>query len=204
MDECDKRTNLNRDLVNSVQKLQNKGLIVSAGFIVGFDNDPPTVFNDQINFIKKSGILSAMVGLLNAPLGTRLYKRLKKENRIIQSFAGNNMDGTMNFIPKMNYAELIRGYSKLVKTIYDNKEYYERIKSFLKIYTVPTLRDGIPSLNQLRIFLRLIWKLGIKEEGKLYFWDLVFHTLVRYPGKFVLAMTLAVYGFHFKQIAKTI
>jgi len=190
--------------VESVKKLQKKGLIVSAGFIVGFDSDKPSVFKDQIDFINSSGIISAMVGLLNAPVGTKLYKRLKKENRIIETFTGNNMDGSMNFIPRMNYAELIRGYQNILVTIYSNKEYYQRIKSFLKVYSAPNFTQRLPSLNQLKIFLRLIWKLGIIEEGKFYFWNLVFHTLRKYPKKFVTAMTLSVYGFHFKQVVKTL
>jgi len=80
--ECNKSQNQNRDLVASVKKIQNHGFEVQGGFIVGFDSDPLSIFKSQISFIQKSGIVTAMVGLLNAPAGTRLYQRLKEENRL--------------------------------------------------------------------------------------------------------------------------
>jgi len=203
LDECGKKQNLKRNLVQSVHKLQNKGLLVSGGFIVGFDNDPPSIFDDQINFIKESGIISAMVGLLNAPTGTKLFKRLKSENRLLETFNGNNMDSSVNFVPKMKYSDLIRGYADILKTIYADKEFYIRIKKFLKNYHPPELRRKIPTIAELRIFIKLVWNLGVIGKGKIYFWKLFIHSLFNHPQKFVLAMTLAVYGFHFKQIVKT-
>jgi hypothetical protein len=71
-----------------------------GGFIVGFDNDPVSIFKTQINFIQKSGIVTAMVGLLNAPKGTRLYQRLKSENRLTTESTGNNTDFSLNFVVK--------------------------------------------------------------------------------------------------------
>lgn len=204
LSECGKKTNQKRDLVKSVRKLQSKGLIVSGGFIVGFDNDPPSIFDDQINFIRETGIISAMVGLLNAPTGTKLFKRLKNENRLLENFSGNNMDGSMNFIPRMKYSELMTGYTNILKTIYADKEYYARIRKFLENYTVPGLAHSLPSVEQLRTFVKLIWKLGFVDSGKLYFWKLLFYSLFNYPKKFVAAMTFAVYGFHFRQLVRTI
>jgi len=100
--ECNKRQNRGRDLVASVKKVQNHGLQVQGGFIVGFDSDPISIFRSQINFIQNSGIVTAMVGLLNAPRGTRLYQRLQKENRLLKDSSGNNTDCSINFIPKMS------------------------------------------------------------------------------------------------------
>ena len=81
--ECNKLQNQGRDLVASVKKIQNHGFEVQGGFIIGFDSDPISIFRSQINFIQKSGIVTAMVGLLNAPRGTRLYQRMKEENRLL-------------------------------------------------------------------------------------------------------------------------
>ena len=91
-------------------------------------------FKSQISFIQKSGIVTAMVGLLNAPHGTRLYQRLKHENRLLPFGSGDNTDGTTNFIPKMHYETLINGYRNILNRIYSPKHYYERIKVFLKEY----------------------------------------------------------------------
>lgn len=76
--ECGKFQNKNRNLVKSVKKIQNTGFEVNAGFILGFDSDKASIFQSQIEFIQKSGIVTAMVGLLNVSPKTRLYERLKK------------------------------------------------------------------------------------------------------------------------------
>lgn len=202
--ECGKTHNLRRNLVESVKKLQRAGFIVSGGFIVGFDNDTEKVFNEQINFIQQSGITNAMVGLLNAPTGTKLYKRMETEGRLLDLFSGNNMDASINFIPKMNYNALIRGYSNLLHTIYSQKEYFKRINEFLKEYRVPKWHTGKISLREIKAFLRLIWFLGIVEKGKKYFWKLLVISIFKYPKKFTTAMTLAVYGYHFRRVIRTV
>ncbi len=202
--ECNKSQNLKRNLITSIEKLQRNGLIVSGGFIVGFDNDKTSIFEEQIRFIQKSGIVSAMVGLLNAPTGTKLFKRLKTENRLLESFSGDNMDGSINFIPKMNYKDLIGGYSKILNTIYSHKEYYERLKKFLREYRLPSWKSSLITFADLKAFVKMLWILGIVENGKYYFWKLLFTSLIQYPKKFPLAMTFAVYGFHFRKIAETV
>jgi radical SAM superfamily enzyme YgiQ (UPF0313 family) len=202
--ECGKSQNLKRNLVSSVLKLQEKGFIVSGGFIVGFDSDTPAVFQDQINFIQRSGIVSAMVGLLNAPSGTKLYKKMQNENRLLDVFSGNNMDGQMNFIPKMNYQELMGGYSKIIKTIYAQREYYQRVKNFLNNYKLPSWNKNKIKLKEVRAFMMLLWLLGTLEKGKKYFWKLFAFSLFRHPNKFPIAMTMAVYGYHYRRIAAKI
>ena len=201
--ECHKLPNKNRDLVASVKKIQNHGLEVQGGFIVGFDSDPLSIFKSQISFIQKSGIVTAMVGLLNAPRGTSLYQRLKKENRLLEGFSGDNTDCSLNFIPKMNYESLINGYKHILNTIYSPKHYYERIKTFLKEYKPPkTKMKPQFKFHFVGATIKSVWILGIKEKGRRYFWKLIASTLLRYPRSFPLSMSLAVYGFHFRKIAE--
>ena len=202
--ECGKSQNLRRDMLSSVKVLLQKGFVVSGGFIVGFDNDSPHVFKEQINFIQNSGIVTAMVGLLNAPPGTKLFKRLASENRLLNVFATDNTSGTMNFIPRMNYGELIAGYSNIIKTIYSQKEYYERLKHFLYYYNMPAWSTNKIRVTELKAFFRLLWLLGTLEKGRKYFWKLLGISLFKYPNKFSLAMTLAVYGYHFRRVAASI
>ena len=205
--ECNKFQNVNRDLVASVKKMQNYGLEVQGGFIVGFDSDPVSIFKSQINFIQKSGIVTAMVGLLNAPPGTRLYHRLKKENRLLPYGSGDNTDGTMNFIPKMNQETLITGYKNVVKTIYSAKPYYERIKTFLEEYKPQKPRkaaEGKIHFYEIKALIKSMWVLGVKEKGRRHYWGLFSSTLLRKPRLFPLFVTLTVYGFHFRKVAEKI
>ncbi len=201
--ECNKILNKDRDLVASVKKLQNYGLEVQGGFIVGFDSDPISIFRSQINFIQKSGIVTAMVGLLNAPPGTRLHQRLKKENRLLKSFSGDNTDYSINFIPKMNYETLINGYKHILNTIYSPKQYYERVRTLLKEYKPPK-GNGISQLkfHHIEGFIKSIWFLGIKEKGRRYYWRLLISTLLKRPRSFPLSISLSVFGFHFRKVAE--
>lgn len=198
--ECNKYLNKNRDLIACVKKIQDNGFEVQGGFIVGFDNDPPSIFEKQISFIQKSGIVTAMVGLLNAPRGTRLYHRLKKEDRLLNEPSGDNTDFSINFIPKMNIEALINGYKKILNTIYSPKHYYKRVITFLKEYKPKPIKKKIHfNFHNLRAFFKSIWFLGIKGKERFHYWKLISWTLVRRPRFFRLAITLAIYGFHFRK-----
>jgi len=201
--ECNKHLNKNRDLIACVKKIQDNGLEVQGGFIVGFDNDPPSIFEKQISFIQKSGIVTAMVGLLNAPPGTKLYHRLKKEDRLLNDSSGDNTDFSLNFIPKMNVETLMNGYKKILNTIYSPKHYYKRVITFLKGYKSKPLKKKINfKFSHFKAFLKSIWFLGIKGKERLHYWKLVSWTLIRRPRFFNLAISFAIYGFHFRKIAE--
>jgi radical SAM superfamily enzyme YgiQ (UPF0313 family) len=198
--ECGKAQNKNRDMVEAVKKLHNMGLQVQGGFIVGFDNDPLSIFEHQINFIQKSGIVSAMVGLLNAPTGTKLYQRLIKENRILKNSTGNNTDCSLNFIPKMNRETLLNGYRNILNTIYSPKRFYERANTFLDEYRPRALFRL--QREHVNAFIKVMWILGIKENGRRYYWRFIARTLVRKPRLFSTSITIAIYGFHFRKVVE--
>jgi radical SAM superfamily enzyme YgiQ (UPF0313 family) len=202
--ECNKHQNTNRDLLASVRKIQNSGMQVHGGFILGFDHDPESIFKSQLNFIQKSGIVTAMVGLLNAPRGTRLYQRLKKENRLVEeNFSGDNTDCSMNFIPKMGREKLINGYRHVITSIYSSKQYYHRVKVFLKEYR-PRRRKSIAQLRfwHIRALVRSIWVLGVLDSDRWQYWRFFISTLLKNPRSFPTSMALAVYGFHFRTIVR--
>jgi radical SAM superfamily enzyme YgiQ (UPF0313 family) len=198
--ECRKIPNKNRDLLGSVHAIQRSGLQVYGGFILGFDNDPPSIFNTLIAFIRDSGIVTAMVGILNAPRGTRLHRRLVEEGRLLSPFSGNNTDYSMNFIPKMNAEALMNGYKKVVETIYSPKEYYARVLNFLKTYKPLHRRRARIRTIHLIAFYKSIFFLGVVGKERIYFWKLFFWSLFRRPELFPMAITCAIYGFHFRKI----
>ncbi len=198
--ECNKTQNKNRDMIACVRKIQRRGLQVQGGFIVGFDSDKPDLFAKMVGFIQESGIVSAMVGLLNAPKGTGLYKRLQGEGRLTEEFSGDNTDMSLNFVPKMDSGELIRGYRDIVGTIYSPKHYYRRVITFLKEFRPP--RTGKHRLNPggILALVRSNIRLGVLGKERLYYWRLVFWSLFRRPKLFPLAITFTIYGFHFRKI----
>lgn len=199
--ECSKNQNKGRDLVESVKRLQRAGLQVQGGFIVGFDNDPPSIFQQQLDFIQKSGIVTAMVGLLQAPPGTGLYKRMKKEGRLVDEMSGDNVDGSTNIIPKMGLETLREGYRILLSQIYAPQFYYERVLTFLRECPPPQIRFRLDPQSILALW-RSIYKLGIRGVERVHYWRLFFWTLFRRPRLFPLAITLAIMGFHFRQVVE--
>jgi radical SAM superfamily enzyme YgiQ (UPF0313 family) len=197
---CNKVQNNHRDLLGSVKKIQNSGLQVAGGFIVGFDSDTPTVFQRQIDFIQRSGIVSAMVGLLNAPKNTKLYEQLKSENRLTTEATGNNTDSSMNFIPKMDIAVLQDGYRQIIQNIYSIKPYYKRIRQFVIDYKKYKTEYRDFNFSLFAAFLRSVFILGFVNRGRGEYWKLLIWTLFNRPGSMVDILTYTVYGYHFRTV----
>ncbi len=201
--ECGKGQNIHRDLIRDVKRIQRFGIQVQGGFIVGFDNDDPDIFSRLVEFIQKSGIATAMVGLLQAPPGTRLFNRLKQAGRLRECISGDNVDGTTNILPAMNLESLRDGYKDILKNIYAPKAYYQRVITFLREYNLPTNKNSwqIRRVSEsLLALLRSIVRLGILGQERFHYWKLFFWTLFRRPRFLPLAVTLAIYGYHFRRV----
>ncbi len=200
--ECNKIQNKNRSLITAVKRIQNAGLQVDAGFIVGFDNDPPSIFDRMSAFIQESGIVTAMVGLLNAPRGTRLSRRLEKEGRLLEDITGDNTDFSINFVPKMEMDTLMNGYKTVLRKIYSPANYYRRVRGFIKEFVPLSKKAFSFSFTSIKALLKSMVRLGIIGRERVHFWKLFFWTLYNRPQLFPLAITYSIYGFHFRKIFK--
>ena len=198
--ECNKKQNKNRNLIESVKRIQRAGLEVQGGFIVGFDSDTPSIFQRQIDFIQKSGIVTAMVGLLQAPPGTSLYKRLKQEGRL-SGLVSSNTDGKTNIIPRMELKVLCEGYKKIMCHIYSPKHYYERVRTFLQEYKTPETEIRL-DFQRFMAFFRSCIRLGVFGKERFQYWKLLSWTLRKRPELLPLAITFAIYGHHFRRICE--
>lgn len=198
---CNKKQNVKRDMIMDIHEIQRAGLQVMAGFIVGFDSDSPTIFNRMIEFIQKSGIVTAMVGLLQAPNKTELYRKLDEQGRIIKEMTGDNADGSTNIIPIMDADLLKEGYFKILDQIYSPRMFYQRIKTFLREYQ-PAKSAVTIELNEVAALFKTVFLMGFNPKEALYYWDLFFWALFTCPQKFPLAITLTVYGYHFRKISR--
>jgi hypothetical protein len=104
----------------------------------------------------------------------------------------------------MGREPLAHGYRHVVNTIYSPKQYYERIKTFLKEYKPRNKGKSKISLLKLLALIRSTWALGFKEKGRIHYWKLVIWTLLRKPKTFSLSVTLAIQGFHFRKVAEKV
>ncbi len=198
LQECHKIQNQNRNLSESVKKFYKYGMEVTAGFIVGFDSDDETIFERQFNFIQETGIVKAMIELLQALPGTKLFKRLESEGRLLKTSTGVCLDSTINFVPKLDRDVLIDGYNKLVKKAYSAKYYFERVGNFLEYYRptrkIPIHKRIIPSL--IKIFLVLMHL----SKGRWEFLKFMTKTLAKQPLKIFAALDQSVLYIHFIKV----
>ncbi len=199
--ECGKFQNSGKDLVEAVKTIQAHGMEVMGGFIIGFDSDPPNIFERQIKFIQTTGVVKAMIGLLNALPGTRLYERLQKEGRLLSDdLSGDNCDGSMNFVPKMDLQTVTEGYQNVLRHIYSPKHYYQRVLAFLDNYR--PARPRRVDWMEMKAFLRSILYLGILDKGmnKLYYWKLLIKAFLFHRKAFGEAVSGAIFGYHFRKL----
>ncbi len=203
LEECRKLQNCGRNLVETVKILQRAGLEVMGGFIVGFDNDPTDIFKRQFEFIQRSGVVTAMVGLLTALPETRLYRRLMDEGRIETESTGNNTQAALNFQPRLDRDFLVNGYRELMKKLYEPRNYYQRIRTFLTDYRPqgPRLRLAWADCQA---FVKSLWLLGVWHRGRREYWRCCATMLFRRPGQFHRTVELAIMGHHFRRVASSL
>jgi radical SAM superfamily enzyme YgiQ (UPF0313 family) len=196
--EAQKLQNTRRSLVDSVRRLQKYGMEVMAGFIVGFDNDPEDIFDQQVKFINDAAIPMAMVGLLQALPGTQLYRRLFREGRIVDEANGNNTNGAINFRPVMDVNRLLEGYRSVMKRIYDHESYYDRVRHFLNEYKPAVHLHR--SFSDYKALLSSMVRQGVFDSQRSAYWKFFLDAATKYRYAFGTAITLAIMGHHFRMI----
>jgi len=203
LEECGKTQNSKRDLAGAVRTLQRAGLEVMGGFIIGFDSDPPDIFARQFDFIQRTGVVTAMVGLLTALPQTVLYQRLAGEGRLLAETCGNNTDAAVNFVTRLDREFIVAGYKELMRKLYAPSQYYCRIRAFLRAFEPqgPAMRL---SRADLKAFLKSLWLLGVWHHGRRGYWGMFWWTLLSRPRKLQVAMELSILGHHFRRIANTL
>ena len=209
-----KLQNTRRSLLDSVATIQSYGMQVMGGFILGFDTDRDNIFDRMVDFIQTSGIPIAMVGLLQAMPGTQLFRRLKREGRIVDEGGGNNTTDRLNFQPHMDAARLVEGYRSVLKRIYNCEAYYERVKIYLSRMTARQAAnaDAEPprswpvwiTRGNMRALAHSIVRQGVFGRYRWSYWKFLATAATRYRRCFGVAMTLAVMGYHFQVMTRSL
>jgi len=187
-------------LFNAVRKIQEAGLEVTAGFIIGLDGDKD--FQSHIDFIQEAGIPRAAPGLLAALKNTRLYNRLEKEGRLLHESYGNNVSVDLNFVPELDRNVLIREYKRVLRELYDPslRNYFERCLTLFEHWrprtrTMPPIgKEGVGALIK-----SIRRQLLCRKQGPAYLWFLL-QVLMRYPQRLAEAVQFAIMGYHHEKI----
>lgn len=189
------------DIAKKVRTLQESGLEVTAGFIIGSDADLPTVFEDIFKFIQNQGIVTAMTGLLTALRGTRLYKRLSTEGRIRTESSGNNTHQLcLNFEPKTEESVLIKGYVNLLDCLFSSQNYFNRCRA-LRQRLGPGNRSMSISRSNILAALKIFYR-NIAKRPDWEFVKFIFGTLLTAPRNLPVAIKQAVKLAHFQRITR--
>jgi radical SAM superfamily enzyme YgiQ (UPF0313 family) len=209
-----KKINVNKHVVKSIGKIYSYGMIVNAGFIIGFDNETDQTAGKMIRCIQDSGICMAMVGKLYALPATQLTRRLQREGRLFEDSSTlrdpdtevDQMTNGLNFITARPRLEILKDYIRVIKYIYDPEHYYERI-----IYTGLNLKPVNkyrPSIVQMlktgQAFSRLCAKVGFNKTTGWLFWKMLLTIIFKNPKAIEAAVNLAAMYMHFSSQSKFI
>jgi radical SAM superfamily enzyme YgiQ (UPF0313 family) len=198
-----KLQNTRNPLVEACHKINQAGLLIYAGFILGFDGERSGAGDRIQAFVEQTSIPQPMLGILQAPPNTALWERLKKEQRLAESnshFTGDQ-NTLMNFIPTRPIAEIAREYVAGFWTLYDPQNYLNRcLQQCLKIRCLKTQTQtmSFPLNKGLRLVAQLIWHQGIRRaETRAQFWQQLWIMLLNKPQLLTLYLGLCAAGEHF-------
>jgi hypothetical protein len=145
------------------------------------------------------------VGLLTALPDTQLWRRLEREGRLLLESTGNNTDGTLNFIPRMDAARLIEGYKAIMRVIYSPGEYYQRALNCLERVAAlePEPRRG-GLVSDLMTLSRVVLALGVRDRARAEFWRYLRQAFDQHSERFAEAVRLAAIGYHFRRLTEEV
>jgi radical SAM superfamily enzyme YgiQ (UPF0313 family) len=210
--EAKKFQNLRRDPLDCIRFIQQHGLWVMGGFIVGFDSDPPDIFDRQIEFIESAAIPWAMAGVLQAPPTTPLYARMKAEGRLVPASAEPTNFSPPNFRTVLPLGELLSGTKRMLLTLYDPRRFYSRVFDSLERWQVqPEQKATAHSLLYLlSVMFKSVWRQGVLSGYRRAYWHFLGRLVMRWgliPQKRALGFELALSAHHFiryaQQVAET-
>ena len=205
--ETKKFQNLRRDLLDSIRFIQQHGLWVMGGFIVGFDSDPLDIFDRQIEFVQRAAIPWAMTGILQAPPTTPLYERMKKEGRLLENKPEPSNFEPPNFRTVLPLPELLDGTKRMLLALYDPHRFYQRVFDSLERWQ-PQPEQRAPALSllySLSVLLKSVWRQGVLAGYRRAYWRHMRRLMLRWglhPQKRRLGFELALSGHHFIRYAR--
>jgi radical SAM superfamily enzyme YgiQ (UPF0313 family) len=207
--ESRKFQNLRKNNVEQVRIIQEKGLWVLAGFIVGFDSDDETIFERQQAFIELTAIPWAMAGILMAPPTTALFDRMKREGRLIEDSPSTTQFGLPNFRTVLPLPILLRGLCTLLEGLYEPDAFFERSYNSLKVWN-PKPTQKPPNLGMtynLRVLFSSIWCQGMRSSYRRSYWKFLYRMASSYwrsSAKIWLGFTMLLSAHHFVLYSKEV
>jgi len=206
-----KRQNTQRSIVDSIRKIYDHGIMVNAGYILGFDSEPGEVATGIIECVRSTGIPVNMAGLLAALPTTQMTRRLQAEGRLHEGYElqaagkGDQCTGGLNFDTVRPRVDILRDYLRVIETIYAPENYFARVLDVgLRLdSTKRKIRRSLRLLaRDLKGLFRLIARLGLPRETRRHFWRVVYRCLLGNPRSLRYTMSLMALYVHFGPFAR--
>ena len=207
--ETHKFQNLRHDIATQIRTIQESGLWVLGGFIVGFDSDDDTIFDRQFEFITRTGIAWAMAGILQAPPTTALFDRMRKEGRLIEDSEATSNFSAPNFRTKLPLPVLLRGLSRLLSELYEPDAFFDRAFRSLQIWKTRPMQKPpqLPMRYNMRILFSSLWTQGLRSSYRAAYWKFL-GKMVRHwwrePAKQWLGFMVLLSAHHFLIYAREV
>ncbi|WP_375462849.1 B12-binding domain-containing radical SAM protein, partial [uncultured Methylobacterium sp.] len=205
--QTQKKQNTKRSIADSVHKLYEHGMFVTAGFIVGFDTEKDSIAGAMSRCIGDTGVPIAMVGLLYALPNTQLQRRLRAEGRLYETFAqttatqGDQCTQGLNFVTLRPQRDVLADYRDVLAEVYDPKNFFERVREVSRrlkrpTFAARTIRWGAVA-HDLWSLARIIWRMTVRRpEMARHFWGVFLETARRNPAALEAVVTNMVLYLH--------
>ena len=202
-----KKQNVKKPIGEMIRKIYDYGMVVNAGFIMGFDNETEHTADNMIDLIEDTGIGMAMLGTLYALPNTQITRRLRKEWRLFEDGEGiseevvDQLSSGLNYVTLRPRLDILKDYARVIKRIYTPKDYFTRIISS-SILTKQTTKFK-PNFKEILINIRSVYritkKLGFNKRTGGQYWKMIFTVLFKNIWSLEIAINLAAMYIHFEK-----
>ena len=210
LETAKKLQNTRSSLEEAVDRITSYGIRVMAGFIIGFDGEKPGAGDRIVEFVSRTGIPAAMMGMLQALPNTGLWHRLEKEGRLVHEKAdakGVNQTNLLNFVPTRPIREIANEYVDAFCRLYEPHAYIDRVTHYyLKVgkprwqqyvKAAPLGKPTLPSWTDVRALAIVVWRQGLRRDTRWRFWRSLFKIARRNPGVLEQFLTVLAHNEHF-------
>ena len=194
--------NTRNPLDAAVDRITANGIRVMAGFIIGFDGEKDGAGHRIVEFVTRTGIPAAMMGMLQALPKTALWARLEREGRLIQgedAAKGVNQTNLLNFEPTRPIRDIANEYVDAFCALYEPNAYMDRVYSYYLKMGAPRWKAAakLPSLVDLKALTIVVWRQGIKRNTRNRFWRYMFGMARNNPALLEQFLSVLAHNEHF-------
>lgn len=175
-----KDQNLRMPLLQAVERINDHGIEVVSGIILGLDTDTEATADHLLEFIRASNIPLLTINILYALPKTPLWRRLAGEGRLVTA---PERESNVEF--RMPYEAVLDMWRRSIAATYEPEAVYGRFahnqartySRRLRYPRNPQRASAANVLTGLAILRRVLWRIGVRGDYRRTFWRMAWPTL---------------------------